>query len=474
MDLPAALSLLHGYSQQQPQVDASDPTSSPPTSRDRAMPPLPRSVSVYAGQPLPESFNPSHLPLTIPSSDSGLQAQLTINTARGTSPSPRPSKTPPLPSPPNPPSSGASTRRHSRSSFHEGGNRLTFPLSPISTAEPLSHASHALSPVNNGSFPIPPSAFQPTNTGISSSSSQPDNIHPQRSPHRTSRPPSFSSYSFDSSSAPSAIPRSQTNSSSHPPGPASSYSPAINQHYPLPSTATASRRGSRNFDNDFDAVRSRSVSRSDLNQIMRSFNNSRPRRSYSRQVSHADLANLSGDPVAVAEPSQATLVSGTVTTEASPDQVSDLRRSTRSMNASNTDLKTLIQQKRRQASAPFYTSARVRSGTTSPVHSQSQQGSSRGSPVLGSVLTIQSPVQPDSPLPQSDKQPWEYTPPRRARSRHGTSMGLNGITAFTASADGPVTRGFEEARLRAMRGVGELVMTPSIEVSRRFSLSQLF
>jgi hypothetical protein len=122
------------------------------------------------------------------------------------------------------------------------------------------------------------------------------------------------------------------------------------------------------------------------------------------------------------------------------------------------ELKHLIQQKRRQASAPFHSLASV-SIPPSQIGSPVLPGSGAQSP----VLALQPGQYENGHGSVPGRQPWEVTPPRRARSRHATMGGVNGSLTLSLS-----TNGFEEARLRAMRGMGEVVMTPSIEV--RFAL----
>lgn len=135
------------------------------------------------------------------------------------------------------------------------------------------------------------------------------------------------------------------------------------------------------------------------------------------------------------------------------EEPSNLRRSMRSRDGSQADLKALIQQKRRQASAPFSSQAKA-----------SVPPSASASPVLRSGA--QSPL---LELPKEEnsqpayKAAWDHTPPRRIRSRHATTAGVNGLAALSMASLG---NGFEEARLRAMRGMGEVVMTPSVEVRR--------
>lgn len=454
MDLPGARNLLQRYDEGNVPIP---PTTSDPKadtdSSGRARPPLPRSVSAFVGEPPASSFDTSQSPL-VSSQSFAEQAKAFLPSGDHQSQSYAASSS-------TASSSGASTRRHSRSSIHDVGRRM-FPLSPITPCEPLSQASQVLSPSNsNFNFttattaavpsPYAPSTIPPSTSRASSlaSSSQ------ERTSSRDSRAPSFSTFALDTSTAIPAGPQSATL-------PRSSSQFANNQRHPH--SRTTSRSTSREYEGDLSRSRSASrsiISPSDLNQIMRSFNNSssfKPRKSTSRHTSTADLTALGTDSAG----SATTPNRPTVDQKDGSEGGSELRRSLRSRDGSTTDLKTLIQHKRRQASAPFYTSATVRSGAASPAISQH---SGRGSPVLDSTLAFSPAPSEVRPLPDT-KQPWEFTPPRRARSRHGTSMGLNGLTSFTAPPDGPVTHGFEVARLQALRGMGEVVMTPSVEVSR--------
>lgn len=196
----------------------------------------------------------------------------------------------------------------------------------------------------------------------------------------------------------------------------------------IPETTSSRNLASTSADGDSPRSRrtissSRSVSTNDLAHIMRTFS-SRSRKATGRRRS------TQGQPLDEAGPSTS------MPTSTSADPV---RRSTRgSRQPSNSALKDLIRQKRRMASAPFRTSASVNtSGTTSPIMASGAQ----------------SPVLAVPPEPSAG----EGSALRRARSRRGSAASTGLSLNFTSN-------GFEEARMRALRGMGDVVMTPSVEV----------
>lgn len=177
---------------------------------------------------------------------------------------------------------------------------------------------------------------------------------------------------------------------------------------------------------------SRSVSTNDLAQIMRSFS-SRSRKATGRRRS------TQGQPIDEAGPSVPTT---SFPTSSSAEPLRRSRRGTRQPSTGAADLKDLIRQKRRMASAPFHTSASVHtSGTTSPIMASGAQ-----SPVASA--------------PQ-EAPAWDAAAQRRARSRRSSAASTGFNLNFTSN-------GFEEARMRALRGMGDVVMTPSVEVGHRF------
>lgn len=190
---------------------------------------------------------------------------------------------------------------------------------------------------------------------------------------------------------------------------------------PTSSTDEESPRGKQTISS------SRSVSTNDLAQIIRSFS-SRSRKATGRRRS------TQGQPINEARPPSA---STSIPTSTSAE---GLRRSVRgSRHPSNSaNLGELIRQKRRMASAPFHNTASAHtSGTTSPTMASGAQ-----SPVLSSA--------PEAPT-------WDSAAQRRARSRRGSTASTGLHLNLTAN-------GFEEARIRALRGMGDVVMTPSVEV----------
>ena len=349
-------------------------------------------------------------------------------------------------------------RRHSRSSIHER-DRISpgFALSPIHGAAELpphghqQHSSSTTSPILSREPSLASSYQFPGPHRSEGLDSFPDS---SRGGKHT--PPSSSSALFSSTySLQSSMPTSSTSPRNpHRPETAggrlsrstnrsrrgSAKSPEFydSAYGPPPPTASSSRRPSS----------ARSSSTSDLSQIMRTFSG-KPRRSgtLSRQNTQDNLTAMLAEEVGVDEAVLA----------------ASLRRSGSQKSASGSggaslsvaELKHLIQQKRRQASAPFHSLASVSippSQNSSPVLPRSGAHSP--------VLALQ-PGQFESGLGSAPvRQPWEGTPPRRARSRHATMGGVNGSLTLSLS-----TNGFEAARLRAMRGMGEVVMTPSIEVS---------
>ena len=400
MDFSAALNLLNSYprstspARNRPEVEI----GSSSTVASRAKPPLPRSVSAYAGQASPESFET-------------LQQQQQPPLLPPASPTRRRSISPSTSSRPRP-------RRHSRSSIHERDQLSPLAMSPISGTASLPTTQHAfVSPVlsNHASLDFAHYRNNPA--------SPPTGRVGRSASHN------FNNYALSAGS--NTSPRAQNQNDGTTQGPSSSTSMSRRSSRTSDGraarspTAASSRRPSS---------ASRSVSNADLGQIMRSFSQ-KPRRTLSRHNTQDDLVNLAD------HRSNDGPIEG--------DQGASLRRSQRSRNGSQADLKLLIQQKRRQASAPFYSTAP--SATHSPV-----LGSGAQSPLLAA------PVEEAQP---AYKAAWEHTPPRRMRSRHATTAGINGMASLTTSASG----GFEEARLRAMRGMGEVVMTPSVEVGYQSS-----
>ena len=303
----------------------------------------------------------------------------------------------PLHSGASPISSRSWPRKHSRTSTRE--REEAGLLSPVLKS---GHASPLFSSIE-GSFIFPPSPNLP----ISS------NFNGQKF-NKARRPPSFSTFSFDN-----IVPLSESKRQQADVAP--------------PYHTIRSRRSSKASEHEQEQARpsrqlspsSRSVSTSDLSHIMRSFS-PKNRHSPTRQ----DTNEFSPIAASVAP------IEGT--------SRNPLGRSTRS-NASNADLKAIIQQKRRQASGSFYTSnsfpnQQSLSGTTSPL--------------------LQS--RPQSPTIQ-ERPTWEGVP-RRVRSRRNTAAGMANLVMSANTGENGLTSRFEEARLRAMRGMGEVVMTPSIEV----------
>ena len=195
---------------------------------------------------------------------------------------------------------------------------------------------------------------------------------------------------------------------------------------------------------------SRSISSNDIAQIVRSFN-SRSRKATGRRRStqgqpldeggHFPSHTISTDSSATTD-TTTTATSHTTTT--APENSSSRRSRRVSRHPSNSNLKDLIKQKRRQASAPFHTSASVdTSGATSPILASGAQ----------------SPVRSHPPVPaEAHPSTWDSIAQRRARSRRSSAVSQALQLGFSPT-------GFEEARLRALRGMGEVVMTPSVEVS---------
>lgn len=279
-------------------------------------------------------------------------------------------------------------RRHSRSGAIAGD----LLMSPVTNSfnENLPTHSH-----ENQSHPRPTASA----IDISQSKHHPSHSRPEQSPRSSN----------NLILGPASLPDTTTFRSSSP---------------SLPNTAPESSLRS--------ASTSRSISNNDLAQIMRSF--SRGQRSPGRRKS--THGSIPAEPASASGSANANTNSNVVEEPA----ISPLRRSVRSSRqASSANLKELIRQKRRQASAPFYTTASAdTSGTTSPIL---QSGA-------------QSPIQ----QPSSEAAPWEHVAQRRARSRRASAATSGLHLSLTPN-------GFQEARLRAMRGVGEVVMTPSVEVS---------
>lgn len=405
MNLTAALSLLHSYprSTSPARNKPEDADGEPSSSSQRAKPPLPRSVSTYAGEAAPESF------------DTIRQPEPVSPTSRRRSVSPSAASFPA--------SSRPRPRRHSRSSIHERGDLFPLAMSPVSASSSL--------PSTSQPFVSPTFSVSSTNDYITGEPSSPHHHSHATTPPRSStrRSPSRSISNHIGRPESDTSPRGTRRRAS--------------RDEPAAASQTMSRRSSRASEKRADgssastsrrpSLASRSMSNADLGQIMRSFSQ-KPRRTLSRHQ------------VQTADPMDSGPVLGNTTI---CDEPNTLRRSQRSRNGSQADLKLLIQQKRRQASAPFHSSASI-------------PPSASASPVLGSGA--QSPA---LAVPADDQQPaykavWDHMPPRRLRSRHATTAGVNGLAALSTSASG----GFEEARLRAMRGMGEVVMTPSVEVRR--------
>ena len=232
---------------------------------------------------------------------------------------------------------------------------------------------------------------------------------------RVARKPSFGNFSFDNLASPSASQLSL-----------GSMSPSYRRSRSRRSSVAGDDAKEAN-NNHTSLSASQSGSQFDLSHIMRSFSQ-KGRRSPVRQTTGGLVTNADAFP------------SGEVA------YVDTLGRSSRSSTA-NANLKSIIQQKRRQASAPFSTSASV---------SDSLSPSEATSPVL-----LSRPHSPNS----LEKQPWDATPPRRLRSRRNSAAGLASLSSHTtAFTEMSFLSGFEEARTKAMRGMGEVVMTPSIEV----------
>jgi hypothetical protein len=303
--------------------------------------------------------------------------------------------------PSQPESSKPRLRRHSRSSNADS----TFVLSPVTQAE---------------------SAEQLHKSPSASSSTSPRHLSPVG--ERNSQ--DLNAYSFGqqyprSASSPSGFEPSMKSGGSRPSRHTSRRSSRVSEHDGNLSQENAAKPGSR------------SASTNDLSQIMRSFS-ARRRRSGSKQ-STFDLPHDKNSPDNSATISQSS-------------SSNPLRRSTRGANASASNLRDLIQQKRRQVSGPFHnmvSSSMVGSGNASPVIS-----SGTTSPVLGSGQDSNT----------NGRQP--MMPARRARSRHTSGAALGGLSLSLTG------NGFEEARLRALRGMGEVVMTPSVEEWRQLGLHE--